>query len=333
MDSIAENQNLVCNELPRKAAPSQAYRSHYRQTLIYLLTFGLLFVSLVSCEPKKATPKAQTGPRAESPSLRVVSLSPALSATAEYLGAGSLLVGTSDYYSGQLKLPQLGSVFTPNLEEIVRVKPNLIVTTMVKGNPLAPLEAISRTQQYPWLTVEEIASSTELFGKRLGKADEAQLLATRFRQELLVAPKGDAPDVYLTWESQTDDSGHYFVKRNSAHGALLRAAGGKNAVARDIAGTPRLSTEELIRLNPYAIIVLRDAPPNQQKEEQALQRLSRLQGLDAVKSHRLKTLSTPGILNMGPALLNWIQPLRQVLLSSKKSDASRQRTQSEVRQP
>ena len=308
MNSTGRNYNVSTFLGPSLASLLTRYRALGRVLLLST------FVLSIACESPTAKDDSLKSNSSSNPhALRVVSLSPALSSTIEYLEAEKSLVGTSDFYSGTLKLPKLGSALTPHFEAILRAKPDLIVMTKVNGDQGRQLSELAKTQEYPWLTVEEIASSVELFGQALGKTQKAKKLAHRLRAELITEVAKDAPAIYLTWESQDGSSGRYFVKRNSAHGAILRAAGGKNAVERDIPGYPKLSTEELIHLNPFGIIVLRDGPPDQAKEAFALKDLRKLKGLDAVTMGRLKTLSAPGILSMGPSLLHWIQPMEKII--------------------
>ena len=129
------------------------------------------------------------------------------------------------------------------------------------------------TKFIPWLSLEDIVASTRLLGALTNQAGDAEALATKLWEGLAVAEAPNGPRVLVVLgESSGKLSEIYFVKRNSIHGAALRAAGARNAVASDVAGVPRLSIEELLRLDPEAIIVLVAPKPNGPSDADVLAR-------------------------------------------------------------
>ncbi|HEY3253803.1 MAG TPA: helical backbone metal receptor, partial [Polyangiaceae bacterium] len=203
-------------------------------------------------------PNQQAGAR--SGRQRLVSLSPAVTETLFAIGAGPELVGVSDYcdYPEEAKkLPRTGSALTPGYEAIVRLKPSLILCEAAASTPRRELAALGVTKFLPWLSLEEIVASTRLLGALTGHAGPAGQLATQLWEGLAIAEAANGPRVLaVLGETSGKLSEIYFIKRNSIHGAALRAAGARNAVAMDVPGVPRLSFEELLRLDPDAIIVL-----------------------------------------------------------------------------
>jgi ABC-type Fe3+-hydroxamate transport system substrate-binding protein len=106
----------------------------------------------------------------------------------------------------------------------------------------------------------------------------------------------------------------WFVQRNSLHGAALRAAGGRNAVARDVTGTPRMSLEQLLLVDPDLIIVLdtstRAAPSMQHGLLEALRAIGEL---SAVREQRTGVLRAASVHAIGPRILELIEPLAALI--------------------
>ena len=248
---------------------------------------------------------------------RIVSLSPAITETLYAIGAEADLVGVSDYCNypeAAKKLPRNGSALTPNYEAIVRLAPTLIVCEAAASTPQRELSALGVTRFVPWLTLEDIVASTRLLGALTDRAEAASALATKLWDGLAVAETKDGPRVLAVLGEGTGElSEIYFIKRNSIHGAALRASGARNAVATDVLGAPRLSVEELLRLDPDGIIVLIAPGPNAPTKAQVLHDYQALEPLTARKNNRISVLKSDEAFGEGPRILSLAEHLRQEL--------------------
>ncbi len=254
---------------------------------------------------------ASTGKR------RVVSLSPAITETLFAIGAGSQLVGVSDYCNypeAAKQLPRNGTALTPNYEAIVRLAPTLILCEAAASTPKRELAALGVTKFVPWLSLEDIVASTRLLGALTTQQPAANALADKLWSGLAVAENPSGPRVLVVLgEGEAKLSEIYFIKRNSIHGAALRAAGARNAVASDVPGVPRLSLEELIRLDPEAIIVLVAPSPSAPSEAQILHDYRALEPLSANKNQRVAVLASDEAFANGPRILTLAEHLKQKL--------------------
>lgn len=248
---------------------------------------------------------------------RVVSLSPAITETLFTIGASSQLVGVSDYCNypeAAKKLPRTGTALTPNYEAIVRLAPTLIVCEAAASTPRRELGALGVTKFVPWLSLEDIVAGTRLLGALTSEQEAANNLATKLWDGLAVAENPNGPRVLVVLgEGGSKLSEIYFIKRNSIHGAALRAAGARNAVANDVPGVPRLSIEELIRLDPDAIIVLVAPTPNGPADTEILRDYRALEPLSANKNNRLTVLASDEAFANGPRILTLAEHLKQKL--------------------
>ena len=249
---------------------------------------------------------------------RYVSLSPAITETLFAIGAGKNVVGVSDYCAypeAARHLPRAGTSLTPNYEAIVRLAPSLIFCDASASAPRRELNALTVAKFLPWLSLEDIVSSTRLLGALTAHAGEAELLATKLWDGLAIAEAQSGPRVLaVLGEGPGKLSEIYFIKRNSIHGAALRAAGARNAVEQDVAGVPRLSIEELLRLDPEAILVLIAATPNSASEAQVLHDFDGLEPLTARQNGRIAVLKSDAAFANGPRILDLATQLRQAVV-------------------
>jgi ABC-type Fe3+-hydroxamate transport system substrate-binding protein len=238
---------------------------------------------------------------------RLVSLSPAITETLFAIGAGSELVGVSDYcnYPEEAKkLPRTGTALTPSYEAIVRLEPSLILCDGADKAPRRELTALGVTKFLPWLSLEDIVASTRLLGALTAHSEPAGELAGKLWERLAVAEAPNGPRVLaVLGETPGKLSEIYFIKQNSIHGAALRAAGARNAVARDVPGVPRLALEELLRLDPDAIIVLVAARQGEADDAHIAHDYQALEPLSARKNGRISVLRSDASFSNGPRVL------------------------------
>jgi iron complex transport system substrate-binding protein len=268
------------------------------------LLFSLCALGLLALESA-----CRRGPAAPS-GTRIVSLAPAVTETLFAIGAGSSVVAISDYCDSPpeaLSLPRVGTSITPNYEAIARLGPSLIVSESNVSSRRRELEAVAPTRLLPWLRLEEIASSIRELGKLSGKPNEAATLADKLLSRLSLPEPSAGPRVLLVLGGESADATDiWFVRRNSLHGAALRAAGGRNAVAEDVAGPPQLSHERLLALDPDVIVVLRRPSPSGAAGPSGFERFPTLK---AVKDGHVSVLLASEAFANGPRILNLVDRL------------------------
>jgi ABC-type hemin transport system substrate-binding protein len=293
-----------CAPAPARARAGGWLRC-YRITLLALLGSLLLAVSPACSKPHVAG-------SAGSP--RIVSLSPPLTETLFYLGAGASVVGVSDYCrtpAASASRPRVGTSMRPDYERIVLLAPTLIVTEMSMTTDRAQLQALAPTELLPWLTLDEVVSSIRRLGTLARQPGPAERLALLMSAVLSPRPAPDAPRVLLVIYGSSKLDEVLFVRDNSLHGAVLRAAGASNAVEDPVNGVPRMSLEALIRLDPPSIVVLADAEAG--AAEAIAAPWHRLTPLTAVRSGRLAVIAQPNVFGTGPSILGLVERLARTL--------------------
>ena len=245
---------------------------------------------------------------------RIVSLAPAITETLFELGVGGRVVGVSDFCDlppQVSSLPRLGSGFTPNYEGIARQHPDLILTDRGSGASRLGLGQIAPTRALAWLSVDEALESITELGAWVHRQPTARQLTARLRARLAVPAAADAPRVLLVHGLSAGTLAEvWLIQQNSLHGAVLRAAGGRNAVGRDVDGAARLSMEEVVRLDPDLIIALVGADPEDRgASDRAIARFAKLYALRAVREHRVGAVVGKHVFSVGPRILALIEPL------------------------
>jgi iron complex transport system substrate-binding protein len=210
-------------------------------------------------------------------------------------------------------LPAVGSSLTPAFERIAALRPTHILLDASAGNQVEALRALAPVEVLPWLTVDEVVSSTRRLGALSGRVEAAEVLAHRLAR-LRVAPGADAPRVLLVLgDGGMPSTDVWFIRRNSLHGAALQAAGARNAVDEDVPGQPVLSVEALLKLDPPTVIVLSTAPASAEFEARVKSVWSAMTPLRAVRDGRVAVVSGPGSLSTGPTILGTVESLRAAL--------------------
>src|ERR1700685_3792452 len=115
------------------------------------------------------------------PLKRIISLAPSVTETIYALGAQDRLVADTDvcnYPPAAQKLPKVGGPFTPNLEVIASLKPDLVVVAANSGNRKETADALDllRIPTYATnaKTIEDVLSSIVKLGDVLGVGEQGR---------------------------------------------------------------------------------------------------------------------------------------------------------------
>ncbi|MCL4730948.1 MAG: ABC transporter substrate-binding protein [Planctomycetes bacterium] len=199
-------------------------------------------------------------PPATAPAPRIVSLIPPITETLFEIGAGEFVVGRSDYCReppAARELPPCGTTLHPNVEAIARLQPTLIVGEASVNAARDKLNGLGRAEFLPWLSRDDVVAGTRELGRLTGRESAANAIADEIAAALPQTGPQTGPRVLLALPHQPGNMDSvWFLRRNSLHGAVLHAAGARNAVAEDVTGAPQLSLERVMELDPDMVIVL-----------------------------------------------------------------------------
>jgi iron complex transport system substrate-binding protein len=263
--------NIIKRTSPRSAERGdfcfnfQARRSKLKR--FYLLALSILLIAAtIACTGTTSVPSTITddwGREVQLTSMpqRIVSHVPSITETLYALDLGDKIVGVSDYcdYPEEAKTkPKVGGYFTPNIEVIVSMNPDLVLTDGYVDE-IASLESLGVTfAVIQPNNINDILKDIELLGNLTGEQKKASALITDMQSrvdKVVTAVSGTShPRVFYVFEA-TDTTKPWTAGPGSFADELIRIAGGENVVAQAQGAWIQLNIEELVRSDPEIIIV------------------------------------------------------------------------------
>ncbi len=255
--------------------------------------------------------------RIPQPVQRIVSLAPSLTETIYALGLQDRLVGDTDfcdYPPDAQKKPKVGGAINPSLEQIVALRPDLVLVTK-SLNLLETVHAldslgISSYGTDPH-TVQDIISSTQRLAEVLGvpgvgstlSADLERHLAD-LRQHLNEVPSRRV--LFIVWSDPLISVG-----KGTFIADALRLAGATSIVdsAQD---WPHMSLEEVVRLQPDFLVFAETHSDSGKNQFDVIAERPGWRGLDAVRNRRFAVISD-AVNRPAPRIVSAIEDLARQL--------------------
>ena len=248
---------------------------------------------------------------AAGPPQRVVSLAPSLTDIVVGLGAADWLVGVSRFDDDPrvASVPRTGGLLDPNLEEVVRLRPDLVVA--LDGAVEAPmLLALRRAGQRVLAlrtdTLPEVLASVRSVSEALGVPEAGERLRRQLEDEVAqvrgrVRAEGRRAAraaVVVGWRPLV------LAGRGSYVEPLLEAAGGENIVDTKLAW-PTYSVEAMVAQTPEVIV---DGAPGE-----ADPAATHLMTLLRERGSRIVRLPSGDLFRPGPRALHALPELEAAL--------------------
>jgi iron complex transport system substrate-binding protein len=245
--------------------------------LAFVLT--ILAFLLAACGPV-ATPAPTATPAAliftdglgrevklAGPAQRIISLAPSNTEILFAVGAGKQVVGRddlSDFPAETGSLPKIGGMDKYNTEQIVALKPDLVLAAEINSPELVnSLESLGLTVYYlsnP-KTIEDMYANLEIVSKLTGHEQETTALVESFKARVAIVDEkiksaAGKPVVFYELDS-TDPAKPWTAGPGSFIDLLINRAGGVNLTS--VAGIkdayPQVSVEQIVSTNPDMIIL------------------------------------------------------------------------------
>ena len=275
---------------------------------LWLLS-ALLLAGCPSPRAPQPAPAASPSPGVQAPSPRVLTASPALAEMVCALGAREHLVGVSRYcvYPPSLaELPQIGGAIDPNLEEIDRIAPDLI---LLQGEHAGLSElALRRGWGLERFRIEQLAdtlSALERLGQLLGCPEAAQGERSRLERALAAAKAqapARAPRTLLVFGRQPGSLTQLSCPGEGTFlSECLSAVGGQTCL-EGLPGYPMISAEVLLERAPELIVELFAEPVDAETRAELRADWAALSAIPAVARGRIAIVSGESLLVPGPRL-------------------------------
>ncbi|MBZ5662357.1 MAG: ABC transporter substrate-binding protein [Acidobacteriia bacterium] len=247
---------------------------------------------------------------------RIVSLAPNLTEIVFALKQENHLAGDTDfcdYPPEAAQKPHVGGPVNPNLEEIVKLHPDLILATSI--NRRETVDALVRLGLPVYVTdphsLDEMIASVERIGSVLGAEKSAAALAENLRARLADLDRrlaGAAPRraLFVVWTDPLSSIG-----RGTFVADALRHAGARSVVETDTEW-PRISLEEIIHLQPEFLVFVSEHAGDTPGEIEALSSRPGWRDLDAIHQGKIVFVSE-AIIRPVPRIVDVIEQLARGL--------------------
>lgn len=194
------------------------------------------------------------------PAMRIIALAPHIVENVFSAGAGEKLVGVvtySDFPEQATSLPIVGSYTSVNLEKIVELEPDLIITWQSNNSD----ETLNRIRELGFTvyvdqpkTLVDIAKSIRDIGELSGHSEFANKTADEYLKKLAVIQQTQLKAHKVTAFYQVWNSPLQTINGNHIISAAIEICGGVNIYADEFTIAPIINIESILDKNPEAII-------------------------------------------------------------------------------
>ncbi|HEV8638056.1 MAG TPA: ABC transporter substrate-binding protein [Chloroflexota bacterium] len=251
---------------------------------------------------------------------RIVSLTPGHTETLYALGAGDRVVVTdkySDFPPENKPKATLDTYPKPNAEELVSLKPDLIVVLVEGDEFIQQMEprGIKVLKLFP-KTFDGALGDIELLGRVTATESRARQITDEMRERAaaVVAKTKNAPKPRVLYELDASEPARPFVAGPAGFfGGLVPMAGGQNVF--DDIGKPsgQVSTEQIVARDPEIIIMGdADSPFNAQTPDMVRTRPG-WQTIAAVRTGRIHPLDQAFLSRPGPRLADGLERMAKII--------------------
>jgi iron complex transport system substrate-binding protein len=260
---------------------------------------GLILAAALSLQPLALHVRAQAK--------RIISIIPSATEMLFAMGAGDrvIAIGTYDHYPPEAqKLPRVGALIDPNVEQILQMHPDLVVMYGTQTELKRRLERASiPTYAYEHKGLADITSTIRTLGLRAGVEAAANALATRLEQQLAGirarVAKSPRPKTLLVFEREPGSLRNIYASGGTGFlHDILEAAGGADVLGDIPRQSVTMSTEMVLTRAPEVIIELRYSEKDINDADMSA--WNRLSTVPAVKNHRVILLTGEEFVVPGP---------------------------------
>jgi iron complex transport system substrate-binding protein len=257
---------------------------------------------------------------------RIVSTAPSFTEMLFAVGAGDRVVAVSTYCHFPApveRLPRIGTYLEPNVEAILRLRPNLVLLHAEHPQIVRQLKAAGiATLALRNTGLEETLRSAAEIGRAVGREREGIALEARLRDGLAAMRRQTArpnPPTLLFIVGRTPGrlDGMLAVGKGSYLNDLISAAGGRNVLADSPIAYPKISVEGVLRLNPDVIVDMGDMTATNGVSPEHIAAVVRLwnavPALRAVQRKKVFAVASDIYVVPGPRVLDAAAAFRRML--------------------
>ena len=254
------------------------------------------------------------------PPRRIVSFTPGHSETLYAVGVGDRVIVTdkfSDFPPENQPKAALTTYPKPNLEELVSLKPDLLLVLTEGDEFLRQMDerAIPTLKLFP-KTFEATLADIELIGRVVGASERARAITTemRARADAVRAKTRGTRAIRVFYELDGSDPTKPFAAGPSGFfGDLVPLAGGANVFADLPRPSGQVSTEQVVSRDPEVIVLGDSDLPYAPQSPQLVGARPGWSQITALKTGRIYALSHALLERPGPRLIDGLEQLARLI--------------------
>jgi iron complex transport system substrate-binding protein len=243
--------------------------------------------------------------------VRIVCLSAEAADICFRLGAEADVVAVSAFAPKGPAKPIVSGFSRGNIENIIRVDPELVITfsdvqaSLAEGLIRAGIPVLALNH----FTVGGVADSVRLLGRVLGRVEAGEQLAERFLRQLLERTYSPEirPRVYFEEWDRPMIAGIPWISE------IIQMAGGDDVFAGRSAKKAELRTvgiKDVVAANPQIILASWCGKP---VDIESIRAREGFEAIDAVRNAHIYELTPEIILQAGPALVSGLEAIGQIV--------------------
>jgi iron complex transport system substrate-binding protein len=272
------------------------------------LSHTFAFLLLASCAGSVDQPSADIRP--ETPPKRIISVVPSATEMLFAIGMGDSVVAVGDYdhFPPEVETrPRIGGLLNPNIEKIIELGPDLVIT-YGSQDVLRDILAARGIRLYPLThgTVETTLQFMIDLGRTVGAETRAREVVEEIREtfeEVKARAPRTSPRVLVIHNRGAGVLGSFYsVGSRAFQHELITMAGGENLFADVDKEIIQPSLEEILSRSPEIIIETLPAGAAAAEIEQRKRDWQSLANLPAAKNDRIYVVAEDYLLVPGPRL-------------------------------
>lgn len=250
---------------------------------------------------------------------KVISLAPSITEILCALNLQSSIVGVTDfckdpYLQTDFSTLKVGGNTDPNLEKIVRSRPDVVLSLKGKGKDSARLEKLGlKVVEVNHMNLAGVLASIRLIGQVCGVEKKAEKLYQSLQLSVVEQDYRQGKKVLVTISRlSTQNNIRLWVAGNDGfYNRLLNICGARNAFQGDTK-FQQITLEALVKLDPDVIILLREkmTSAEQQIEKKFWRKFPTLQ---AVKNNQFHIITGEEVMIPGPRFPILLKKFKDVL--------------------
>jgi len=294
--------------------------------VICLLLLALMVISAAACSSTESATGTITDDMGRQVQLkaspqRIVSHVPGITEMLFALGLDDKIVGVSeycDYPEAAKSKPKVGGYFTPNIETIVALNPDLVLTDSYVPELMTRLEGLG----IPFVVINPkdingILRDIELLGNITGSQERATEINNDLKERVdavrlkVLLSSYYGPSVFYVFDA-TDTTKPWTAGPGSFVDSLITMAGGLNVAAQAQGPWIQFNMEELVASNPE-IILLDSIMGTAVMSPEELKMLPGWQDLPAAKEDHIYIINGDLVNRAGPRIVQGLENIAKAI--------------------